>query len=272
MASMIKTVLTIGACALLGLTDIKAQAAAKGEKNDLPLQVEITCMFIEMGINDMKQLGIDWVQGGPVSSSSDAAVLLNALKQKEGVNILALPKLITKSGANAEVKSVTECIYPTKFSVMKSERGPSPQAVAPTNMAVQGATPLPPPPPRESIIPSEFQTRDVGAIMNVTPTIGPDRNTLDLVMLPQVCRLAGWIDYGTPGRKMVQPVFQSFNITTSVTIISGQTIMLGANAANMNMKWDERGLAYTEGVGAEHGVLIFVTARIIGPSAEPVKK
>ena len=45
--------------------------------------------------------------------------------------------------------------------------------------------------------PGSFETRETGVILNVTPTVGPDGYTIELVLAPEVADLVDWLDYGS---------------------------------------------------------------------------
>ena len=85
-------------------------------------------------------------------------------------------------------------------------------------------------------VPGEFLTRDVGVILNVTPSVGADRKTINLTLIPEVSELKDWIDYGitysssSGGVNYIpirQPVFRTQNVSTSVIVNDGETVVLG---------------------------------------------
>ena len=83
--------------------------------------------------------------------------------------------------------------------------------------------------------PGAFETREIGAIFNVTPTVNADNETINLALLPQITELERWIEYGRDVAlplhdnlpvHMPQPVFRHHNVTTSLSLKSGATLAL----------------------------------------------
>ena len=78
-------------------------------------------------------------------------------------------------------------------------------------------------------MPYDFETREIGASRNATPTVNQDNETINLQLLPEVAELVDWIQYGhdaqasagRPPRELAhipQPVFRSNNLTTSAQL------------------------------------------------------
>jgi general secretion pathway protein D len=144
------------------------------------------------------------------------------------------------------------------------------------------------------VTPAAFQTRDMGVILNVTPTVGPDGFSIDLVMLPQVVELAEWINYGstlidpTTGRaelmNMPQPIFRSRNITTSITIWDGQTVVMGGLINEQQTTTLDKipilgdipllGFLFQSKTSSskKFNLLIFVTANLVDPAGNKINK
>lgn len=300
-----------------------------------PVQVEIEARFVEIGQNDLQEIGLEWLltdnwelaqkqsglppsmrerlqmnknnitkglrelnlsggqavpgvsgtMGSIVSISSiltnpELTVILHALEQQDGINLLSAPKVTTKSGAGAEIKVVKELIYPTEYQQQA-------QSIGTTSAGNQSLVQI-------VVTPSAFEKRDTGVILQVTPTVGPDNETIDLAMVPQVVELAEWIDYGsdvptgdatrTQHLTLNQPIFHSRSITTSISIWDGQTVVMGGliteGQRNSEDKIPVLGdiplLGYlfrtktTQSV--KKNLLIFVTANLVDPAGNKIKK
>ena len=220
--------------------------------------------------------------GGILSASSvltnpEVTVVLQALSQHGGTDLLSAPRVTTRSGVNAQIQVVREIIYPTEFSVTQP-------AVNSEGRVTMG-------PISE---PGTFQTRETGVILNVTPTVGPDGYTIDLVMAPEVAELVDWIQYGSaieiPSEfgvqiwtyNMPQPIFTSRNVTTSIVIWDGQTVVMGGlireELTTIKDKIPILGdiplvgwLFRSEGsYSQKKNLLIFVTARLVDPAGRPI--
>ena len=181
-------------------------------------QVEgITCQVqFDAAFVDFPRAQIEQLARGNGRAAPDTAALLELWKSGQGT-LLHVLKLTTRSGVNAQVQSVSEVIYPTEFRTPDT-----------TNSADSTTSPLP--------VPDVFDTREVGAILNVTPIVGPDNRTIDVVMAPEITAPPEWhmltvTGTDADGRKLLlevpQPVFHSRNITTSIVLQDGETAVLG---------------------------------------------
>jgi len=293
------------------------------------VQVSIEARFVEIGQTDLEELGLEWlltdnweiatkpngeriqmnknnltkglrelnVAGGQVGTAvggtmgsiasissiltnPELTVVLHALQQSSGVNLLSAPKVTTKSGSNAKIKVVDELIYPTEYQQQA-------QSIGTTSAGNQSLVQI-------VVTPSAFETRDTGVILDVTPTVGPDNETIDLVMLPQVVELARWIDYGsdvptgdanrTQHLTLNQPVFHCRDITTSISIWDGQTVVMGGLISEGQQNTEDKVpflgdiplLGYlfrsTTTKSVKNNLLIFVTATLVDPAGNKIKK
>jgi general secretion pathway protein D len=202
-------------------------------------------------------------------------LVIKALAQKKSADVLSAPKVTTISGVQAQIRVVQEFIYPTEFS--------EPQVGA------SGITPS---------IPSSFRTREVGVVLNVTPTVGADNYTINLTLIPEVSEFLGFLDY-SPGSvtstttnnvqistpfRIQQPLFSSRNVTTSVVLWDGQTVVLGGLIREEVQTVKDKvpflgdipflGRLFRSEVSSrgKRNLLIFVTARLIDPAGNPIHK
>ena len=173
-------------------------------------------------------------------------VVIRALSQKKGTDLMSAPSVTTKSGQQATVAVIREFIYPTEFDPPEI-----PQTVGTTNSAggtnlltgassaSTGTFPVTP------TTPTAFEMRPVGVTMEVEPTVGADGYTIDLNLAPEVVEFEGFINYGSPissgatdalgnpstivltENKIQQPVFSSRKLKTSVTVFDGSTVVMG---------------------------------------------
>ena len=224
-------------------------------------------------------------------------VVIRALNQKKGVDLLSAPRLTTKSGQRAVIEVVREFRYPTQFQPPQI-----PQTVGSTSGAVGGTTSIPITP----TTPTAFETRNTGVTLEVEPVVGPDGLTIDLNLVPQVVEFEGFINYGSPifappavnpltGTLLTsstvltpniinQPIFSSRKVTTSVSVWDGQTVVLGGLIREDVQKTEDR----TPIVGdiplvgrlfrtnsdqhIKRNLIIFVTARLVNPAGQPLNQ
>ncbi len=89
-----------------------------------------------------------------------------------------------------------------------------------------GITPASPPPP------NQLETREVGVLLNATPTVRPDGKTIDITLVPDFTTVAKSyrkVDVFVPSGKVVtinSPEFTDYQLTTSVQLQSGDTMLL----------------------------------------------
>jgi general secretion pathway protein D len=222
----------------------------------------------------LSQTGTDMAVGNILSISGiltdpEFQVIVHALDQSGNANELSAPKVTTVNNQQAQIEAVTELRYPGSYEV-------TPPVVGTGNTFTPAI-----------VTPTDFITRDVGIILNVTPSVGSDRHTINLTLIPEVSELIGWIDYGFTflgdAVPIIQPIFKTRNVTTSVIIHDGETIVLGGlmNEEVMKMKDKIPLLGDVPILGrlfrndAERtnktNLLIFVTAKLLDPSGNLIK-
>src|SRR5438093_2019905 len=173
-------------------------------------------------------------------------VVMRALNQKKGVDLLSAPMVTTKSGQRALIEIVREFRYPTTFTPPQI-----PSLTTTTAPTVLNGVLVPA--PAQPIIaapttPQNFETRNTGVTLEVEPVVGPDGQTIDLNLVPQVVEFEGFINYGSPINAIAvntvagisiskavtltenvinQPVFSTRKVTTNVSVWDGQTVVRG---------------------------------------------
>ncbi len=228
-------------------------------------------------------------------------VVIRALNQKKGVDLMSAPSVTTKSGQKATVEVVREFLYPTEFDPPEIPQNFGSTGGTTTNLLTGassqgGAFPVTP------TTPTTFEMRPVGVRMEVEPTVGNDNNTIDLNLAPEVTEFEGFINYGSPiqttsqdalgnpttlvltENKIEQPVFSSRKVQTSVTIWDSQTVALGGlireDVQDVEDKvpllgdipWIGRLFQTKAEDHFKRNLMIFVTARLIDPSGQPVRQ
>ncbi len=180
-------------------------------------------------------------------------VVIRALKQKKGADLMSAPSIVTRSGQRAKIEIIREFIYPTEydppeipqdFGSFGTTGGAFPgglggglaggfQQTAVNSFPVTPANP------------TAFEMRPVGVTLEVDPVVGADGYTIELNIAPEVVEFEGFINYGSPiqsgaidalgmpttivltENRIEQPVFASRKLSTAVTIWDGQTVAIG---------------------------------------------
>ncbi|PYK48805.1 MAG: hypothetical protein DME51_10440 [Verrucomicrobia bacterium] len=224
-------------------------------------------------------------------------VVIHALNQKKGIDLLSAPSVTTKSGQRAIVEVVREFRYPRTYT---QPQVPSISSSTGTTL-IGGAVPVVVTP----TTPQDWETRNTGVTLEVEPVVGGDGTTIDLNLIPQVVEFEGFINYGSPINAVGvntamgisisqpieltpniinQPVFSTRKVTTSVSVYDGQTVVLGGLMREDVQKTEDKvpilgdipllGRAFRTNVEqhTKKNLVMFVTARIITPAGVPVNE
>lgn len=213
---------------------------------------------------------------------------------------MSAPSVTTKSGQRATVEVIREFIYPTEFEPPEIPQDFGTLGTA-TGITTLGTTSGVSSFPVTPTTPTAFEMRPVGVRMEVEPTVGSDGYTIDLNLAPEVTEFEGFINYGSPistgatdalgnpttvvltENKIEQPVFSSRKLTTSVTVWDGQTVAMGGLIREDVQDVEDKVpiLGDIPFVGRlfqskaedhfKRNLMIFVTAKIIDPSGQPVR-
>ena len=232
-------------------------------------------------------------------------VVVRALNQSKGVDLLSAPRVTTKSGQKATIEIIREFLYPTQFQPPQipqnfgNNNGISGGVINPitgllTGGGSSGAFPVTP------TTPTSFEKRNTGVTLEVEPVIGPDNFTIDLNLQPQVVDFEGFINYGSPIQTVSsnplgmsapvvltpnvinQPIFSTRKVSTSVSVYDGSTVVLGGLVREDIQKVNDKvpvfgdiplvGRLFRSKVdqNIKRNLIIFVTARLIDPSGQPL--
>ena len=229
-------------------------------------------------------------------------VILRAIDQRGGTDLLSAPNILTRSGEEAKVEVIRELIYPTEYDPPEVPQqfgfgfagfiggGDDPAAVAPPTFPVTPATP------------TAFTTRSIGVTLEVKPQVGPDGYTIEMDLKPEVVEFEGFVNYGNPittsgqdilgnqirivltANKIEQPVFSTRRVTTNVSVYDNETVSIGGlireDVQHVQDKLPILGdlplLGPLFHIEAEqrkkHNLIIFVTARLINPAGQPLNR
>jgi general secretion pathway protein D len=233
---------------------------------------------------------------GGVLTDPQFQVVLRAINQKKGIDIMAMPSIVAKSGQKATIDLAREFIYPTEFDPPEI-----PQQVGSVqigNLRIQGAgnnsAPITP------STPTTFEMRKVGVVIEMEPVINDNGKDVEILLTPELTEFEGFIDYGSDinntvdtgngpvsqpvDNRIIQPVFRTNRISTAVRIFDGSTVVLGGALQQRSTRvqdkvpvlgsipllgrlWKSQ-VDYTE----KKNFLVFVTVQIIDPSGQPINQ
>ncbi len=202
-----------------------------------PFQIEIEATFISLA--------------KPTGDALSIAGTLNveAIKQacrKGKAKILSAPRVITQSGQEATLKMVKEVSYPTEFEIGSV-----------TNTTSDTVT--------TSIVPTSFETREVGTIFSILPEVTPEGTLINITLAPVYVTLDSWAEYeaglayeNDTGTKVMcrTPVFSKYDTCTSVLMKDGVTLLLSADVAPPD---------------ADHYLVLLLRASLVGADGLPLR-
>ena len=226
-------------------------------------------------------------------------VVIRALNQKKGIDLLSAPSVTTKSGQRAIIEVIRELRYPRTYT---APQVPSISSTTGTTV-IGGATTVPV--VVTPTTPQDWETRNTGVTLEVEPVVGGDNTTIDLNLIPQVVEFEGFINYGSPinavgvttamgisisqpieltPNVINQPVFSTRKVTTSVSVYDGQTVVLGGLMREDVQKTEDKvpiigdiplvGRAFRTNTEqhTKKNLVMFVTAKIVTPAGLPLNE
>ncbi len=201
-------------------------------------------------------------------------VIMHALDKNGNSDLLSAPSVTTVNNQQAQIELVKEIRYPNEYDLQ-------PPTISESGIVTPGVS-----------VPGEFITRDVGVILNVTPSVGSDRKTITLTLIPEVSELAEWKDYGvsyttnesgntsTSYLPILQPIFKTSNVSTTVIVNDGETVVLGGMIEEKKIQTHDkvpllgdipligRLFRHDYEQSQKTNLMIFVTAKLINADGE----
>lgn len=234
-----------------------------------------------------------------IFSNVQFQMVIRALNQQKGIDLMSAPKVTTKSGNKAVVKVTRSFPYPTQFS--PPEQPPAGLTTTASGVLTRSGffsdsmvTPT---------TPTTFETRDIGVTLEVEPQIGADNYTIELNLSPEVVEFDGFVNYGSPvlgptynpatftvgtyaitDNVINQPIFSKRKVTTSVSIWDGQTVALGGLIREDVQKTQDKvpilgdiplaGRLFRSDASQKikSNLIIFVSARLMDAEGRPVRQ
>ena len=272
-----------------------------------PIQVLIETRFLEVTVTDLSELGIDWQLNSPLPfdktkvgmihgiaqnscvSFTDTTrqtegfnltyqgiltkpqfqVVLHTLEETKKIKTLSSPRITTLDNQMATIKVVDEWIYPTRyeFQIVQFDLNGDGDFNDANETLYKN-------------VPTDFVKRDVGILLRVTPSVGIGDETITLTLIPEVSdATAGYFSYTGD---VSLPLFSSRNLSTSVVVSNGDTVVLGGLMKETqtkvatkipilgDMPWIGKFFRKDTDSITRKNLLIFVTATIISPRSEEV--
>ena len=176
-------------------------------------------------------------------------MLMRGLDQKTGVDIMAQPTTVTRSGQTSSIRIVREFIYPTEYeppelpNTVGTERSQFVDIDENGELVVidsgtGGTTPVTP------ATPTAFETREVGVVLEVLPVVDANKQYITVTLNPVFTDFDGFVNYGSPinsttnglfgvetvevtKNAILMPIFSKNSVATTVDIVDGGTVAIG---------------------------------------------
>jgi general secretion pathway protein D len=226
-------------------------------------------------------------------------MVIRALDQAKGIDLLSTPSVVTRSGQRASVQTVREMIYPTEY-----EPPELPNSVGDNGIngggnigggGGGGAFPVTP------AMPTAFEKRDIGMKLDVEPMVGPNRQYIDLVITPEISDFDGFVNYGSPinssapiagglggtaqieitPNEILMPIFSVNRANTALTVTNGSTVLIGGLMQESMTTIEDKvpvfgdipliGRLFQSSVTKPDRkvIMFFVTVELLDPSGKP---
>jgi general secretion pathway protein D len=218
-------------------------------------------------------------------------VVIRALEQRKGVNLLSAPKVTTQSGRQAEIKTVRVKYIVTDLDLSQTASGGGGGVGTTVTTGGGGAV--------GSTIQPIADVFELGPVMDVMPYVSADGFTVQMTIIPTIKEFEGYdLDsarlftaqaqsVGTAAANPLQqitplPIFRLRQVVTSTTVWDGQTVVLGGLLLDQTTRFKDKvpflgDLPYlgrlfrSEATQASKtSLVIFVTPTIIDPAGNRV--
>ena len=235
---------------------------------------------------------------GMIIGSSQASLMISALKRKQGTDLLSAPRVTVMDGQSATITVAQEFIYPIDYELPEPPQPPGGDAGGNGGITLVSAKPV-----FDVVNPPDEQPgfREVGVVLSVTPTI-EKYNSINLRLTPKVTEFDGFIEYGGNNAVIgsaggggsppliiqpsgaLMPIFSVRKVDTQVSIFDGATVIIGGltreEVKTVNDKIPVLGNLPLIGKlfqsNAEsyqkRNLLIFVSASIVSKGGSPVRE
>lgn len=220
-------------------------------------------------------------QEGPVQLAADLVfgnqelqMMVRALDQSDTSELLSSPNAVTQSGNTVVLRVVQERFLPEEWEEAQLDA----DAIIPTT-------------------PTFGEARDIGVILEVTPEVSADNNTISMDLNPQQVELVGYdtelnsdltnftdtISY-PDFFNYAMPIVAVRQVETRAKIWDGETLLIGGLVKETVYSVDDS-IPYVSDIpylgrffqnkgerSEKTNLLIFVTGRLISPVGTPYKK
>jgi general secretion pathway protein D len=278
----------------VGQNPVTAGLRSSGEIFAKPTIENLLGENLTQGLPSARSPGQFAVSG--VLTDPQFQVVVRALNQKKGVDLLAMPSIVTKGGQKATIDLAREFRYPTEFDPpeIPQQVGSIPTGGNVRIIADNNTGPITP------STPTTFEMRKVGTVIEMEPVISANGKEVEILLTPESTEFEGFIDYGsdinnqvqTAGalvnqpvdNRIIQPIFRTNKISTALKIYDGSTVVLGGVLQDRRVNIQDKvpvigdiplvGQFWKSKVDQvdKKAFVVFVSVRVLDPSGQPVNQ
>lgn len=249
---------------------------------------------------DLEAPGILGLAG--VFTDPQFQVLMRGLNQSTANDLVTTPSVVARSGQQVRITQVRNLLVPGDWDPPE----------LPTNVGnttntqssgllggfrTQSSRTFPVTPSH----PTDFREDFEGVVMEVLPTVSGDGRTVTLDINPKFRQFEGFINYGSPitqptatplgiqqqiitENRILQPIFREYDLSTQVTILDGETLVLGGMLEDNVTQFVDKvpflgdipllgRLFQSRGEERSRDALVFtVTVRVLDPMGLPLNE
>ena len=210
-------------------------------------QIAITVEYYQLDHRAANQHIREHRSTGQPDASSLHDTLSNLVDAKNARRI-ASGYLVTRSGQRAKIESIVQHIYPTEFDPPEVV----PDLAGPVHADVRLMT---------NLTPTAFETRNTGLTIEVDPVIGNDGAFIDLNIATELVEHIGDRILGQNEARMTQPVFNTANDMTAITLKSGSWAFVGTHGPAPTMS--ELNSTGTDTGNRDERIIVLVRANLV---------
>lgn len=225
--------IAMAGCALLAWaplggaqTDSDPFAGAPGEGGESDHRPKLIRVQVEL-IETSHEMLTALMSDEEVANDTQLRGRLTQLIGKKEAKVFETMMVVTRPGQKATAESIEEYIYPTEYEPAEI---PNEVTVTEGGSREVNARDLATGP-----TPTAFETRNLGATLEVEPHLGDDERIIDLRFSPEVVshvRNEVWAEWsGRHGRSDIQmPVIFSMRCNTAVSVVDGSYCMVAVQS------------------------------------------
>jgi beta-lactamase regulating signal transducer with metallopeptidase domain len=252
--------------------------------NASPQQLTLRVKIMEVSLSS-SNAAWDWFVGGEVFTNTWSGknppnpptvtgiltddqfrAAVRDLEKRGGTDLLSAPEVTTISGRQAQIKVVD-----IRYIVTGLERDTNTSAAkAPANVVTAGAT-------NSSGAVPIAEPFEIGPVVDITPTVLPDGQTVQLWVEPSMREFLGYDDPGAfsvTGRDGVEqptplPKFRMRKAAAAAVVFDGQTLAISAGTARHEERHKNPDGTFSIRY-KDKALFFFITPRLVDPAGNPL--